>query len=147
MRLIARQGYTKTTLAAVGKEAGYTGGLVSHHFGSKEKLYGEVLQQIADELLAALIQATSDNADAEAQLEQLFERLHENRKTHPEQTQLLMRELLDEHVTWEQAHGAALAHGDAVEVDVAQGRPTQELRGHVVAEHLEEGVRDHGVRG
>ena len=30
IQLIARQGYTKTTLAQVGKEAGYTGGLVSH---------------------------------------------------------------------------------------------------------------------
>jgi AcrR family transcriptional regulator len=37
-RLIARQGYTKTSLAQVGREAGYTGGLVSHHFGSKEGL-------------------------------------------------------------------------------------------------------------
>jgi AcrR family transcriptional regulator len=37
-RLISRQGYTKTSLAQVGKEAGYTGGLVSHHFGSKEGL-------------------------------------------------------------------------------------------------------------
>lgn len=37
-RLIARQGYTKTTLAQVGKQAGYTGGLVSHHFGSKQGL-------------------------------------------------------------------------------------------------------------
>jgi len=37
-RLISRQGFTKTSLAQVGKEAGYTGGLVSHHFGSKEGL-------------------------------------------------------------------------------------------------------------
>lgn len=47
MRLIARQGYTKTTLAQVGKEAGYTGGLVSHHFGSKEGLLRELVGRIA----------------------------------------------------------------------------------------------------
>lgn len=47
MRLIARQGYTRTTLAQVGKAAGYTGGLVSHHFGSKEGLLRELVEQAA----------------------------------------------------------------------------------------------------
>jgi AcrR family transcriptional regulator len=46
IQLIARQGYTKTTLAQVGKEAGYTGGLVSHHFGSKEGLLRELVGSI-----------------------------------------------------------------------------------------------------
>jgi len=45
-QLIARQGYTRTTLAQVGKEAGYTGGLVSHHFGSKEGLLQELVGRI-----------------------------------------------------------------------------------------------------
>jgi AcrR family transcriptional regulator len=47
MRLIAHQGYTRTTLAQVGKEAGYTGGLVSHHFGSKEGLLRQLVEQAA----------------------------------------------------------------------------------------------------
>ncbi len=94
-RLFAERGFYGTSIAAIAQELGLTKQALIHHFGSKERLYGEVLQQIADELVATLIEATSDNADAEAQLEQLFLRLHENRKTHPEQTQLLMRELLD----------------------------------------------------
>ena len=58
-RLIARQGYTKTSLSQVGKEAGYTGGLVSHHFGSKEGLLRELVGTItgrfyADQLRPAL---------------------------------------------------------------------------------------------
>jgi AcrR family transcriptional regulator len=58
MRLIARQGYTRTTLAQVGKEAGYTGGLVSHHFGSKEGLLRALVERAGgrfyqDQLLAA----------------------------------------------------------------------------------------------
>jgi AcrR family transcriptional regulator len=58
IRLIARQGYTRTTLAQVGKEAGYTGGLVSHHFGSKEGLARALVEHAAgrfyqDQLLAA----------------------------------------------------------------------------------------------
>lgn len=94
-RLFAEKGFYGTSIAAIANELGLTKQALIHHFGSKERLYGEVLQQIADELVATMIQATSDNADAKTQLEQLFERLHENRKTHPEQTQLLMRELLD----------------------------------------------------
>lgn len=43
----ARQGYMRTTLSQVGKAAGYTGGLVSHRFGSKEGLLKAVVQHIA----------------------------------------------------------------------------------------------------
>ena len=58
IRLIARDGYTRTTLAQVGKQAGYTGGLVSHHFGSKEGLARALVERAAgrfyqDQLLAA----------------------------------------------------------------------------------------------
>lgn len=45
--LFARQGYMRTTLSQVGKAAGYTGGLVSHRFGSKEGLLKAVIQHIA----------------------------------------------------------------------------------------------------
>ena len=45
--LIAQQGYSKTSLAQVGKEAGYSGGLVSHHFGSKEGLLRELVAHLA----------------------------------------------------------------------------------------------------
>jgi AcrR family transcriptional regulator len=47
IRLIARHGYTRTTLAQVGKQAGYTGGLVSHHFGSKEGLLRALVEHAA----------------------------------------------------------------------------------------------------
>lgn len=47
MRLIARRGYTRTTMAQVGKSAGYTAGLVSHHFGSKQGLLRQLVEQAA----------------------------------------------------------------------------------------------------
>lgn len=47
IRLIARQGYSQTTLAEVADEAGYSSGLVSHHFGSKDGLLRELIQRIA----------------------------------------------------------------------------------------------------
>ena len=49
--LFARQGYLKTTLAEVGREAGYTAGLVSHKFGSKEGLLQAVVQRISKRFL------------------------------------------------------------------------------------------------
>jgi len=46
VKLIARQGYSKTTLAEVGAEAGYSGALVSHRFGSKEGLLRALIEGI-----------------------------------------------------------------------------------------------------
>ncbi len=49
--LFARQGYLKTTLTEVGREAGYTAGLVSHKFGSKEGLLQAVVDHISKRFL------------------------------------------------------------------------------------------------
>jgi AcrR family transcriptional regulator len=60
-RLIARQGCTKTTLAQVGKEAGYTGGLVSHHFGSKEGLLRELVGRITQRFYEDQVRPATDD--------------------------------------------------------------------------------------
>jgi len=65
--LFARQGYLRTTLAEVGKAAGYTGGLVSHRFGSKEGLLRAVLDRSTrrfneDQLAPALDRASGEEA-------------------------------------------------------------------------------------
>lgn len=46
IELFASQGYLKTTMNQVGEAAGYTGGLVSHRFGSKEGLLRSALSHI-----------------------------------------------------------------------------------------------------
>jgi AcrR family transcriptional regulator len=48
VKLIARQGFSRTTLSEIGKEAGYTGGLVSHRFGSKKRLLRVLVDRITD---------------------------------------------------------------------------------------------------
>lgn len=45
-RLIARQGYSKTSLVQIGLEAGYSGALISNRFGSKEGLLRALLEDI-----------------------------------------------------------------------------------------------------
>jgi AcrR family transcriptional regulator len=48
IKLIARDGPSKMTLAKVGKEAGFSGGLVSYRFGSKSKLLQATLERILE---------------------------------------------------------------------------------------------------
>lgn len=45
--LIAKNGYTQTTLEAIGVEAGYSRGLVQHRFGNKDRLLDELIKKIA----------------------------------------------------------------------------------------------------
>lgn len=45
-RLIAERGYERTTLAAIGAEAGYSRGLVTQRFGSKEGLLWVVVERM-----------------------------------------------------------------------------------------------------
>jgi AcrR family transcriptional regulator len=45
-RLIARHGYSKTSLVQIGLEAGYSGALISNRFGSKEGLLRALLEDI-----------------------------------------------------------------------------------------------------
>jgi len=80
--LIARQGYTKTSLAQVGKEAGYTGGLVSHRFGSKEGLLRALVGEIMGRFHADQLQPVTEGrtglealcAFADAYLQELVAR-------------------------------------------------------------------------
>lgn len=46
IELFAEQGYVRTTLNDIGGRAGYTGGLVSNRFGSKQALLRAVLDEI-----------------------------------------------------------------------------------------------------
>lgn len=46
IELIAERGYERTTLAAIGEAAGYSRGLVTQRFGSKEGLLWEVVERM-----------------------------------------------------------------------------------------------------
>jgi len=72
MALIARKGSHAVTLAQVGEAAGYSRGIVTHHFGSREKLLEAVMRDAqrfpvpdysgnALEWLAALVRAYLTN--------------------------------------------------------------------------------------
>lgn len=56
MRLVASRGYMQTTLEAIGVEAGYSRGLVSHRFGSKDKLLEELVNRVLEDFRGQLLE-------------------------------------------------------------------------------------------
>lgn len=71
--LFAQQGFVKTTLNQVGTEAGYTGGLVSSHFGSKANLLKAVLARISHNFLVVQVSRINDPRDTRGSLNRFVE--------------------------------------------------------------------------
>ncbi|MEU6559862.1 TetR/AcrR family transcriptional regulator [Nocardia nova] len=57
IELLGTRGYTGTTLAEIGRVAGVSRGLVTHHFGNKEQCMQAVVGSIHDTLAARLTRA------------------------------------------------------------------------------------------
>jgi AcrR family transcriptional regulator len=60
--LIAEQGYDRTTLAAIGRRAGYSHGLVTQRFGSKEGLLAALVEYITGKWDTRAAGSTVDGA-------------------------------------------------------------------------------------
>lgn len=103
-RLFAQRGFYGASIASIATELGFTKQALLHHFGTKEKLYGEVLAQISSRLAEEVRQARSADPDPRRQLESLLLKLYKNSVDHPDDARLLMRELLDNKGRSEQAN-------------------------------------------
>lgn len=90
--LFADRGFYGVSIAAVADELGLTKQALLHHFGSKEKLYGEVLAQISRRF-EAIDHGAHKLTDPVGRLTAFFSALHDDAQK--QQTRLLMRELLD----------------------------------------------------
>jgi AcrR family transcriptional regulator len=66
--LMGERGYEKTTLAAIGKAAGYSRGLATHHFGSKADLFARVIRWISDKARRQLEPALQGRTGVDALL-------------------------------------------------------------------------------
>jgi AcrR family transcriptional regulator len=130
MELFARQGYLKTTLVEVGKAAGYTGGLVSHRFGSKEGLLNAVVDHatrrfLDDQLTPAI--SGADISGAEARLRSYISTYFQEvfvRESHIRALYVIMGEAL----------------GAVPEIRAKIARLNRAMRGHI-AGIIEEGVK------
>ena len=94
-KVFAERGFYGTSIAAIAESLPYTKQALLHHFGSKEKLYGEVLKRISDRLMRELDLAEARAGDAASRLETVFVEFYRATIEHRDDTQLLMRELLD----------------------------------------------------
>ncbi len=56
MRLVAERGYMQTTLEAIGVEAGYSRGLVSHRWGTKDRLLEELVHRVTEDFRRGLLE-------------------------------------------------------------------------------------------
>ena len=100
----AEKGFYGASMAAIASQLGLTKQALIHHFGSKEKLYGEVMQRISDQLLSTAIQAAAERTESESELESFLFAFYSSGEDHLEATQLIMRELLDNRERAESAH-------------------------------------------
>lgn len=91
----AERGFYGTSIAAIADALPYTKQALLHHFGSKEKLYAEVLKRISDRLMLEMERFGANASDPQRRLEDTFTGFYRSALEHPDDTQLLMRELLD----------------------------------------------------
>lgn len=74
---------------------GITRQALLHHFGTKERLYGEVLSRLADGISGVVARTGEEDRDPGKHLHALFRRICDHALDRPEETLLLMRELTD----------------------------------------------------
>lgn len=91
----AAQGYDGTSIATIARELDVSKQALLHHFGTKEQLYAEVLDGVAQSLQDTL--AGVDAETAEARFEQMVLAVHDAQQRQQTATALLTRELLDNH--------------------------------------------------
>nr|WP_070961474.1 TetR/AcrR family transcriptional regulator [Hyphomonas sp. Mor2] len=94
-RLFAERGFYGVSIAAIAAELGLTKQALLHHFGNKEKLYGEVLRRISERFQTLSGRRDDRATDPVDALRGFMLNLHDSVRTYPDQSRLLMRELLD----------------------------------------------------
>jgi TetR/AcrR family transcriptional regulator len=74
-RLFAARGYRGTSLEEIGREAGLSRGTPGYFFGSKQRLYGEVLDRILTRAQETLSSASARTQDANLPVRELLEEI------------------------------------------------------------------------
>lgn len=93
--VFAEKGFHGASIASIASALGLTKQALLHHFGSKEKLYGEVLARISGNIMKDMEAVQRGSADSTSQLEAFFVRFHETASAQGREIGLLVRELLD----------------------------------------------------
>lgn len=95
-RLFAERGFYGASMDQIARDIGLTKQALIHHFGSKEKLYGAVLETISQRLLMDIqVSAERSQEPVSGGFVDAVLRIYQRTRDFPDDTRLLMRELLD----------------------------------------------------
>jgi AcrR family transcriptional regulator len=94
-RLFAEKGFYGASIATIARELGLTKQALLHHFGSKEKLYGEVLKGVSGPVLETTREILERTGDPAQRLEAVVLAQYALQARDPDAARLIMRELLD----------------------------------------------------
>lgn len=97
--LFAAHGYAGASIAAISHELGITKQALLHHFGSKDALYAQAVEQTAFEVLTLFFDVMEDDSPAEDQLEAFCDQLTMRMVKDAAPAKLLLREMLDHALT------------------------------------------------
>ncbi|MEM6912418.1 MAG: TetR/AcrR family transcriptional regulator [Pseudomonadota bacterium] len=93
--LFAERGFYGVSIAHIANEVGLTKQALLHHFSTKEKLYGDVLETISGDLDDLRADALSTSSDPTTQLQTFLRAMARRDRASTIRSRLLMRELLD----------------------------------------------------
>lgn len=93
--LFAERGFYGVSIEAIAKEMGFSKQALLHHYPTKEKLYGAVLQRISDDFFEQQLEAEQAWRDPTERLKAFYLGLAKPSSENIRRTRLLMRELLD----------------------------------------------------
>lgn len=98
----AEKGFYGTSIAGIASELGLSKQALLHHFGTKEKLYAQVLSEISARYVARIFQVQLEISDPRQQLEEfMLDQLNHQSADHND-ARVVMRELLDNQARAEQ---------------------------------------------
>ncbi len=94
-QLFADKGFYGASIATIARKLGLTKQALLHHFGNKEKLYGEVLRALSERLAANNAAIRQRYPDPAEQLEEMLLAQFRGQMKNQDSARLIMRELLD----------------------------------------------------
>lgn len=103
-RQFAAKGFYGASIADIAAELDITKQALLYHFKRKEDLYAQVLAEISEKLLRYVRRAASEEARPEQQFEAIVLNLYHAAMENPEDTQILIREMLDNQSRADEAH-------------------------------------------
>ena len=94
-RLFASQGFARTTIKDIGRQAGLNSALLYYYFADKDQLYREVLRRFVSRLVSRTMTALTSEGAPDAQVRSLLSAQAELLIANPHFPRLMVRELAE----------------------------------------------------